>query len=62
MILKQQTFSNKLADTIVTVTNNLLKSFTVVNILPCFTIIGDIGKLMENFRITKLTFLHDFCR
>ena len=26
------------------------------------TIIGDTGKLMENFRITKVTVLHDVCR
>ena len=28
---------------------------------PCFTIIGDTGKLMEKFRITKVTFLHNVC-
>ena len=59
MILKQQSFSNKLGDNIVTVTNNvlthILKIFVVVSFFPCFTIIGD--KLAENFRITKVTFL-----
>ena len=66
MILKQKSLRNKLGDTIVTVTNNVLhtflKIFAVVKFLPCFTIIGDTGKLKENFRMTKVTFLHDFCR
>ena len=70
MILKQQSFSNKLGDDIhiVTVTNNVLthfffgKIFAVVSFFACFTIIGDTGKLMENFRITKVTFLHEFYR
>ena len=59
MILKQQSFSNKLGDTIVTVTNNVLQTFLkifgVVKLLPCFTIIADTGKLTENFRMTKAT-------
>ena len=67
MILKQQSVCNKLGDNIVTYCykkrlHTLLKSFAIVNVLPCFTIIGYSGKLMENFRITKVTFLHDFCR
>ena len=65
-VLKQLSFSNKLGDNVVTVTNNVLthfvKMFAVVSFFPCFTIIGDIGKLMENFSITKVTFLHDVCR
>ena len=65
MILKQQSFCNKLGDNIVTVTNNVLhtflKIFAVVTVLPCFTIIADTGKLTENVRMTKVTFLHDFC-
>ena len=66
MILKQQSFSKKLGDNIGTVTNNVLmhifEDFPSCEFFPCFTIIGDTGKLMENFRITKGTFLHDFCR
>ena len=66
MILKQQSFSNKLGDNIVTVTNNVLahifEDFRSCEFFPCFTIIGDSGKRMENFRMTKVTFLHDFCR
>ena len=50
---------------IVTVTNNVLhtflKIFAVVKCLPCFQIIADTGKLIKNFRITKGTFLHEFC-
>ena len=56
MILKQQSFSNKLGENIVTVTNKVLhtflKTFAVVKFLPCFTIIADTGKLMENFRMS----------
>ena len=66
MILKQQSFSNKLGDNIVTVTNNVLhtflKMFAVVKCFACFTIIADTGKLAGKFRMTKVTFLHDFCR
>ena len=66
MILKQQSFRNKLADNIVTVTNNLLhtflKIFAVVKFFTCFTIIADTGELTENVRMTKVTFLHDFFR
>ena len=66
MILKQQSFSNKLGDNIVTVTNNVLhtflKIFAVVKCLPCFTIIADTGKLTEIFRMTHVTLLHGFCR
>ena len=54
----------KLGDTIVTVDNVLhtfLKIFAVVKFLPCFPIIADTGKLIKNFRITKGTFLHEFC-
>ena len=65
MILKQKSLRNKLGDNIVTVTNNVLhtflKFFAVVKFLPCFTIIANTGKLTENFRMTKVTFLHDFC-
>ena len=61
----QQLLSRKLGDNIVTVTNNVLhtflKIFAVVKILPCFPIIADTGKLIKNFRITKGTFLHEFC-
>ena len=57
--------AKKLGDNIVTVTNNVLhtflKIFTVVKVLPCFTIIADTSKLTDNFRITKVTFLHDLC-
>ena len=57
--------SRKLGDNIVTVTNNVLhtflKIFAVVKFLPCFPIIADTGKLIKNFRITKGTFLHEFC-
>ena len=58
----------KLGDNIVivTVTNNVLHTFltifAVVKFLPCFTIIADTDKFTENFRMTKVTFLHDFCR
>ena len=55
----------KLGDNIVTVTNNVLhtflKIFAVVKCLPCFPIIADTGTLIKNFRITKGTFLHEFC-
>ena len=54
----------KLGDTIVTVDNVLhtfLKIFAVVKFLPCFPIIADTGTLIKNFRITKGTFLHEFC-
>ena len=57
MILKQQSFSKKLGDNIVTVTNNVLHTFltffAVVKLLPCFPIISDTGKLTENFRMAK---------
>ena len=33
-----------------------------MSFFPCFTIIGDTSKLMEIFRITKMTFLHNVCR
>ena len=65
MILKQLSFSNTLGDNIVTVTNvltHIFEDFRSYEFSPCFTIIGDTGKLMENFRITKVTFLHDVCR
>ena len=66
MILKQQSSSNKLGDNIVIVTNNVLhtfmKIFAIVKYLPCFTIIADTGKFTENFRMTEVAFLHDFCR
>ena len=66
MILKQLSFRSTLGDNIVTVTNNVLthicEDFRSYEFSPCFTIIGDTGKLIENFRITKLTFLHDVCR
>ena len=66
MILKQKSRRNKLGDNIVTVTNNFfhnfLKIFAVVKCLLCFSIIADTGKLKENFRMTKVTFLHDVCR
>ena len=52
MILKQLSFSNKLGDNIVTVTNNVLAH--IFEDFSCFTIIGDTGKLMENFRVTKV--------
>ena len=65
MILKQKSIRNKLGDNIVTITNNVLhtflKIFAVLKCLPCFTIIADTGKLKENFRMTKVTFRHDFC-
>ena len=55
----------KLGYNIVTVTNNVLhtflKIFAVVKVLPCFPIIADTGTLVKNFRITKGTFLHEFC-
>ena len=61
MILKQRSFSKKMGDIIVTVTNNVLhtflKNFAVVKLLSYFTIIADTGKLEENFRMTKVTFL-----
>ena len=54
----------KLGDNIVTVTNNVLhtflKIFAVVKCLPCFPIIADTGTLINNFRITKGTFLNEF--
>ena len=54
----------QIGDNIVTVTNNVLQTFLkifgVVKCLPCFTIFADTG-VMENFRMTKVTFLHDFC-
>ena len=66
MILMQLSFSNKLGDNIVNVTNKVLthicEDFRSCDFSPCFTIIGDTGTLMENFRITKVTFLHDICR
>ena len=56
----------KLGDNIVTATNNVLHTFltifAIVKFLPCFTIIADTGKLTENFCMTEVTFLHDFCR
>ena len=56
----------KLDDNIVTDTNNVLhiflKIFVGMKCLPCFTIIADTGKLKGNFRMTKVTFLHEFCR
>ena len=63
MILKPLSFSNKLGDNIVTVTNNVVTHIfeDFRSLFPCFTIIGDTGKLMENFRITKVAFLHDVC-
>ena len=65
MILMQQLLSRKLGDNRVTVTNNVLhtflKIFAVLKCLPCFPIIADTGKLIKNFRITKGTFLHEFC-
>ena len=55
----------KLGDNIVTVTNNVLHTFltifAVVKSLPCFPSIADTGTLIKNFRITKGTFLHEFC-
>ena len=55
----------KLGDNIVTVTNNVLhtflKIFAVLKCLPRFPIIADTGTLIKNFRITKGTFLHEFC-
>ena len=61
----QQLLSRKLGDNIVTVTNSVLRTFlkilAVVKCLPCFPIIADTGKLIKNFRITKGTFLHEFC-
>ena len=66
MILKQLSFSNTLGDNVVTDTNNVLthifEDFAVMSCFTCFTIIGDTGKLMEDFRITKVTFPHDVCR
>ena len=67
MILKQLSFSNTLGDIIVTVTNNVLthifENVRSYEFFPCFTIIADTGKLMENIRITKVIFLHDVvCR
>ena len=59
------TVGRKLGDNIVTVTNNVLhtflKIFAVVKFVPGFPIIADTGKLIKNFRITKGTFLHEFC-
>ena len=53
MILKQLSFSKKLGDNIVNVTNNVLthifEDFRSCEFFPRFTIIGDTGKLMENF-------------
>ena len=55
----------KLGDNIVTVTNNVLhtflKIFAVVKCLPCFPIIADSGTLINDFRMTKGTFLYEFC-
>ena len=55
----------KLGDNIVTVTNNVLHTFltifAVVKLLPCLPSIADTGTLIKNFRITKGTFLHEFC-
>ena len=55
----------KLGDNIVTVTNNVLHTFltifAVVTFLPCFPSVADTGRLIKNFRITKGTFLHEFC-
>ena len=55
----------KLGDNIVTVTNNVLHTFltifAVVKCVPCFPSIADTGTLIKNFRITKGTFLHEFC-
>ena len=66
MSLKQKSLRNKLGDNIVTVTNNVLhtfvKIFALVKLLPCFSIIADTGTLNENFCMTRVTFLHDFCR
>ena len=62
--------SRKLGDNIVTnsyatVTNNVLhtflKIFAVVKCLPCFPFNADTGTLIKNFRITKGTYLHEFC-
>ena len=57
--------SRKLGDNIVTVTNNVLhtflKIFAVVKCLPCSPFNADTGTLIKNFRITKGTFLHEFC-
>ena len=54
MILKQRSFSKKLGDNIVTVTNNVLthmfEDFRSCEFFPCFTIICDTGKLTDNFR------------
>ena len=58
--------AEELGDNIVYATNNVLhtflKIFPVVKCLPCFSIIADTGKRAENFRVTEVTFLHDFCR
>ena len=55
----------KLGDNIVTVTNNVLhtslKIFAVLKCLPCFPIIADTGTLIKKIRITKGTFLYEFC-
>ena len=55
----------KLGDNIVSVTNNVLHTFltifAVVKFLPCFASIADTGTLIKNFRITKGTFLQEFC-
>ena len=65
MILMQQLLSRNVGDNIVTVTNNVLhtflKIFAVVKNFPCFPVIADTGILIKNFRITKGTFLHEFC-
>ena len=41
-----------------TFSHTFLKIFAVMSCFPCFTTIGDTGKLTENFRITKVTFLY----
>ena len=53
MILKQRSFSKKLGDNIVTVTNNVLhtflKIFAVVNFFPCLSIIADTVNVRNTF-------------
>ena len=65
MILKQQSFSNKLGDNIVTVTNNVLthlvEDFRRCELFPLLHH-GDTGKLTGNCRMTKVTFRQGFCR